>query len=316
MSNDTALITGVSGFTGRHLVDLLTRTTPDLRLVGTDRVSPEWELPCRFIQADLVVCDDVRWLLTEVRPRLVFHLAACHSVDEAPALYEVNVVGTVNLLEGIRNSRSNSFSRVLIPGSAAEYGIVDEADNPIPETHPARPVTHYGLSKHLQSEVGGFYFASNGLSVIRTRTFNLTGPGQPPTFFVGSLVEQVRRIQAGQKEDIFEVGNLFPERDFLDVRDAVRAYLLLAEQGMPGEVYNVGSGHAARLQDVVELLLRVCGLEKPVRSVTDRKRSTDVPRMQADTTKLQRLTGWSVSVSLEQSIRDMVRTSGGQDAGS
>ena len=300
------LVTGVSGFTGRYLVEHLLDGYAAFDVVGTDHVKPIWDCSCAFVKADLTDGEETRRLIAEIRPDHIYHLAAVHSSGDRGSMFKVNVLGTANLLEAISEVKGLSTTRVLIPGSAAEYGAVEENENPIPETHSIHPVTIYGLSKTMQGEIGEFYRVVRGLAVIRTRTFNLIGPGQPASFFIGSLIEQVRRIEAKEQEPIFKTGNLFPVRDFLDVRDAVRAYSLLMQQGIAGEIYNVGSGSACALEDVVRQILRISKIEVPVRSVRDRKRASDAPRIVADVKKLRALTGWSPEIPLARSLCDMI----------
>jgi len=300
------LVTGVLGFTGQHLVRHLLETHSISEIVGTDCVEPPRERAFEYVKADLTELEDARRLISDIHPDCIYHLAGAHSSSDIGLMISVNVLGTSNLLESICQENRIEYTRVLIPGSASEYGAVDEHENPIPERHPPHPVTVYGLSKMMQSETGAFYHTAHGLDIVRTRTFNLIGPGQPTLFFAGSLIEQARRIKAEEQRAVFEAGNLFPVRDFLDARDAVRAYALIMQQGMAGEIYNVGSGRPCALEQVVHEVLAISKLDVPVQSVRERVRASDAPRVVADVTKLQALTEWYPEVSLTRSLCDMM----------
>ena len=306
------LITGIAGFCGSHLAELLLEQDREVagievEGVGTgnlQRIRDRIDLR----RADIRDADQVRNVLVDVQPAQIYHLAA---LTKPPldggrwAFYEVNVQGTINLLEAVRTLRLDCS--LLIAGSSAQYGMVAPDENPIREAQPFRPATHYGVSKAAQDLAGYRYWAATGLRVIRTRAFNIIGPRQSPQFAASAFARQVAEIEKGLREPILEVGNLEAQRDFVDVRDVVQAYRLALEQGEPGEVYNVCSGQAHSIRSVLEGLLThstVCGIQ--VHQDPERHQLADVPMQIGDYGKLHRRTGWQPQISFEQSLRDLL----------
>ena len=230
-----ALITGSCGFVGAHLVNHL-RAQPGLEVFGVARGS-RTGLPERTFTVDLTDDGAVANLIRDVRPDLVFHLAAQAAVPVSfgsPRDTLVNnIVGQLNLTEAIL--ASGLRPRMLVVGSADEYGVVRPEELPIREDNPLRPNSPYAVSKVAQDMLGYQYFASHGLHIVRVRPFNHIGPGQSDLFASASFARQIAEIEAGLREPVLLVGNLQAKRDFTDVRDIVVAYRLLLERGVAGE---------------------------------------------------------------------------------
>ncbi|MGC8960708.1 MAG: GDP-mannose 4,6-dehydratase [Chloroflexia bacterium] len=307
-----ALITGIAGFSGSHLAEYLLRNgfaVAGLELPGasTRNLAPVLD-DVHLYRADLREEEAVRRILAEVRPAQVYHLAAllCPPAgEEWRALFDVNVYGTIHLLEAVRAECPDA--RVLVAGSAAQYGLVPERENPICEETPFRPVTPYGVSKVAQ-EMVAYQYGASGLHVVRVRTFNLLGPRQGPHLVGSALAQQIAAIEAGRQEPVIRVGALDTQRDFLDVRDAVRAYVLALEHGEPGAVFNVCSGQSRSIAELLEDLLalsKVRGIA--VQQDPARLQPADVPLQVGDFSRLRERTGWRPEIPFEQSLRDLLQ---------
>lgn len=260
-----------------------------------------------YIQVNLLDYAAVQNLIGEVKPTYIFHLAGLNFSDDPKLFYEINVIGTMNLLDAVRKNNGQIDPKVLIVGSSAEYGIVNEGELPILEENPLRPISHYGVSKVAQDLLGFQYFRSYGLKVIRVRPFNLIGPGQSTGFVCGALAKQIVEVEKGIGEPEILVGNLEPERDFIDVRDVVRAYRLLMPATSYGEVYNIGSGRCYSISAVLEILLQEADVKIEIKQDKKRMRQSDIPRQISDIGKIKRGTIWTPRIPLEESLRDMLR---------
>ncbi len=291
-----AVVTGARGFVGPHLVAHLEDRGDTV--VSLDRRGPE--------PFDVTDADAVRAALERERPDAVYHLAAMSHVGDswkAPALVlRVNAEGTLNVL---RACVDLGINRVLVVGSAEEYGRVDPADLPLSEDAPLRPVTPYGASKVAGNFLALQSFLGDGLGAIRARPFNHTGPGQEATFLVPALAARIARAeQTGARE--IPVGSLDAVRDVSDVRDVVRAYRLLVERGEPGEVYNVCSGRGVAVSEIAQRLVERARHE--IRLVVDPElvRAVEVPRLVGDNRRLREATGWVPEHELSSTLADVL----------
>lgn len=307
------LITGITGFVGSHLAEHALKAGAEV--VGSVRWRSRLEhiegirQSIRLIEADLRDVSSVRALLAESRPDWIFHLAAqsfVHASFNAPAeALHTNVLCQVNLLEGLRAERLSP--RVLVTGSSEEYGLVYEHELPIKETNPLRPLSPYAVSKVAQDLMGYQYWKSYNLPIVRSRAFNHEGPRRGDPFVTSNFAKQIVEIEAGRRERVIHVGNLQARRDFSDVRDVVRGYWLLLERGEPGEVYNLCSGQAWSIQQVLDFLLaqsRVSGIA--VREDPARLRPSDVPFLVGDASKIRQALGWKPEIPFEQTLRDLL----------
>jgi len=307
-----ALVTGIAGFCGSHLTQRLLELgqhvvgieaegTP---LSNVDHIVDRIELR----RADIQDPDQIRRILAEITPNRIYHLAALTKPgadQDYRAFYEVNVYGTINLLESVQVEMPDC--PVLITGSSAQYGLVRPGENPIGETHPFCPVTHYAVSKAAQDLAAYCYWATKGVKVIRTRAFNIIGPRQSPYLVGSAFAKQVAEIEQRLREPVIEVGNLDAQRDFVDVRDTVRAYQLVLERGEPGEAYNICSGQARSIRSMLERLLTlstVRGIE--IRYDPARIQPADVPIQFGDYSKLERKTDWRPEIPFEQSLLNLL----------
>jgi GDP-4-dehydro-6-deoxy-D-mannose reductase len=304
------LVTGVSGFVGGHVVDLVRAEAPGARIFGLDSRpgNRARSLGIEIVKADLQDAVSVRQALEEVRPDRLVHLAAQSSPQrswEDPAgTLKTNLLGLLHLLEGARTLSLEP--RLLVVGSAEEYGQVQPKDLPLREDAPLRPASPYAVSKVAQGFLGLQYAISRGLPIVRTRTFHHTGPRRGEQFAESSFARQLAEIEAGRRPPRLEVGNLEAVRDFTDVRDVVRAYWALLERGTPGEVYNVCSGRGVKMADLLEELVALSGLQVEIRVDPERLRPLDVPVLIGDPARLREATGWEAHIPLRQTLQDLL----------
>lgn len=308
-----ALITGITGFAGSHLAEYLL-SRKDVEVYGTVRWRSRTENiegirdRIRLVECDLMDATAVDQAIQKVRPDLIFHLAAQSFVPTswlAPAETLMNnILGELNLFEAVR--RAGIDPLIQIACSSEEYGLVHEDEVPINEDNPLRPQSPYAVSKIAQDFLGYQYFRSYGLRVVRTRTFNHTGPRRGEVFVTSSFAKQIAEIEHGLAEPVLKVGNLEARRDFTDVRDVVRAYWLALERGEPGEVYVIASGRDHRISEVAEMLLAMSRVPIRIEQDPARMRPSDVPVLLGDSTKFRRRTGWEPLIPFEKTLADLL----------
>ncbi|HEY64069.1 MAG TPA: GDP-mannose 4,6-dehydratase [Caldilineae bacterium] len=308
---ERALITGISGFVGSHLAEHLLSET-DWHVAGTvfgdesniSHLRERLELyPAELSRLEVVV-----EIINRVRPDYIFHLAA----QPLPSLsrrdpwgtLQVNIRLQLNVLEAV--VRLGLESRVLVVGSGEEYGLVSPEELPIDEDTPLRPLNPYAVSKIAQDFLGLQYHLSHGVYAVRVRPFNHIGPRQRLGFVAPDFARQIAEVEAGLRPPVVYVGNLDIYRDFSDVRDVVRAYRLALTHGEPGQVYNIGSGRAYAVRELLEGLIALTGLDIEVRVDPDRVRPSEVPRLVADVSRFRQRTGWEPRIPLEQSLSDVL----------
>lgn len=302
------LVIGAGGFVGKYLLRQLLEEGRDpgatklpKERIGMDGVE-EFDL-------DLANQGAIRRLLAEYRPAHIYHLAAQSSVavswKDPELTIDVNIKGTLHLLEAIR-SIEDYYPRVLLVGSGEEYGYLREDACPIGETQALHPGNIYAVTKACQSMLGSVYARAYGMGIVMVRAFNHIGVGQAPTFVAADFALQIAEMEAGLRPPLIKVGNLSARRDFSDVRDVVRAYTLLMERGISGEIYNVGSGRAVPVQQLLDTLLSLSTESIVVEQDPGKLRPSDVPLIEADTAKLREHTGWEPIYSLEETLHTML----------
>ena len=290
-----ALITGGGGFVGRHLHDHLDSAGDEV--ISTDRASDGLDILDAAALLDL---------FRRSEPEVVYHLAGASDVGGSwktpQATFRANAEGTLNVLWAAREAGAR---RVLTVGSADVYGKVDPDDLPITEDAPLRPVSPYAASKVAADYVAMQAHLGHGQEVVRCRPFNHLGPGQTDRFVAPAIAGRVARNERDGNA-VVSVGNLSPRRDFTDVRDVVRAYRLLVEHGTAGEVYNVCSGRAIAVQELVEQFLAMATI--PMRLETDPElaRPVDIPVLLGDNRRLVHDTGWAPTIPLGTTLADLL----------
>ncbi|GAB4443201.1 MAG: GDP-mannose 4,6-dehydratase [Anaerolineae bacterium] len=308
-----AFVTGAGGFAGSHLVTYLATHT-DLEVFGTvlrpiEKYHEMRErLGVTLFRVDLRETLSVVNLLSMVQPDYIFHLAAYAAVGASWQIpWETianNIRAQLNIFQAL--IAINARPRVLVVGSADEYGLVRPEDNPIDEETPLRPNSPYSVSKIAQDMLGLQYFYSHQIPVIRVRPFNHIGPGQREQFVAPDFALQIARIEAGQSAPVLRVGNLEARRDFTDVRDVVRAYYLALALGAPGAVYNIGTGVAHSIRELLDALCALSSADIDVQPDHERMRPSDVPLSVCDASRIRRDTGWEPEVSFARSLGDVL----------
>jgi len=305
------LITGVTGFVGRHLVQALEDGGPSaFEIFGT--TYPDIPPPSdkRFFFLDLRSGKDVIKLIGEIRPDWVFHLAAVSNVRSSWQIrsetIETNVLGTHDLLEAVR--QTTPAARVLFISSSDVYGYGASLTEALKEEAPFQIVSPYAYSKAAGEMLCGFYERTENIDLVIARQFPHTGPGQTAEFVCSDWARQIVQIERGDIAPIVRVGNLDVRRDFCDVRDVVKAYILLLRNGHRGEVYNVCSARAVALNTILNFLIREASVKIPISIEVDtaKLRKTDVRFLLGSNRKISEETGWSPGISMDQTLRNLL----------
>lgn len=308
------LITGISGFVGKHLAQQLL-ATKEYEIIGTYHSDNSKEKlielkdTVTLEQVNLTDKDAVTKLISNHKPDWVFHLAA----QSAPSLsfkmpaetLTTNILSQLYILEAIKNNNLTG-TRILIVGTSEEYGKVRPEDLPIKETAPLGPVSPYAVSKIAQDYLGLQYYLAHKMEIIRVRPFNHIGPGQEAKFALPSWCKQIAEIEKNKMEPIMKVGNLEAKRDFTDVRDIVKAHILALEKGQAGDVYNLGTGKSYAMKEVLDMLLSLSTVKISIEQDPALMRPADVPDLVCDSEKFRNLTGWKPEISLQETLKDIL----------
>jgi len=288
-----AFVTGAKGFVGSWLTAHLADLGDDV--VGADR------------EVDVTDGPSIGAAVADAAPDVVYHLAALTHVGRSwtdPAdVLRVNATGTLYVLEAAR--ACDPPPRVLLVSSAEVYGAVPAASLPVGEDALLAPVTPYAASKVAAEYLGIQQYLAHALPVVRVRPFNHVGPGQSPSFVVAALAARIAAARASGASSIL-VGNLSARRDLTDVRDVVRAYRLLAERGVPGEVYNVCSGRDVAIDEVAARLQALAGTDLRLEPDPSLARPVDVPVLRGDPARLEAATGWAPEIDLDTTLADVL----------
>ncbi len=301
------LITGATGFVGHYLTDYLSAKN-EYELFGTslnDFNSTDNKIKIEKI--DLSIAGDVNRLVKEIKPDHVYHLAALSSPGDSYAnatkVVLSNIEIQMNLLNAVKSADLNDC-RTLIVSSGEVYGQVDKSDLPLKEDTKLRPVNPYAVSKIAQDYVALQYNLSYQLKTISVRAFNHTGPFQTTSFAIPAFAKQIAMIEKGKQEPILLVGNLSAKRDFSDVRDIVKGYEAIMQIGLPGEIYNIGSGKSHSMKELLDMLLSLTNKKIEIQEDPEKLRPASVPDIYCDFGKLKKLTGWEPKIAIEKTLKD------------
>ncbi len=298
-----ALVTGGNGFVGRHLTRELRARGYETFAAGHSRDGADVDAPF-----DLADAGNVRGVVESARADVIFHLAAQAFVPTATAqpldTYDTNIMGTGRLVDALLSLPDARRPKLFFVSSAEVYGSHEQSEMPLTEQSALRPGTPYAASKVAGEAIVLASGRTYGLRVIVTRAFNHIGPGQSDRFVVARFAKRLAEIATGG-DPKFPVGNLESQRDFLDVRDVVRAYVDLAERAQDGEVYNVCSGKPTKIADVLRTLVTVARVGLEIREDPALMRASDTPVLYGDNAKLVAATGWKPGYTLPQSLRDV-----------
>ncbi len=309
------LVTGASGFVGGHLCEHLLAEGDEVVGISMGGAWPSGLAHLsglvRLDRMDLATVgeSELSEFLTRERPEVIYHLAAQsnpqQSVADPRGTWAQNLGGTLNLLEAVRASKGSP--RVVVVSSGTCYGDPAPEFIPVREDCPMRPNNPYAASKAAADLLAVQHFLAHRTDTVIVRPFNHAGPRQSPRYVLSGLAAQVAEVEAGKKERI-EVGNLEVVRDFVDVRDVVRGYQLLATRGASGEIYNLGTGRGTKIADALESLRSMARRPIEVRVDPARVRPVDLPFLVADSSKLRAATGWEPKFSIEQTLADMLES--------
>lgn len=307
-----ALVTGITGFVGSHLAEFLLNEGIDVygiqRWRSKNNNIEKIKSKIKLVEADLLDAHSLYTIIEEIKPDFIFHLAAQSYVVSSWAspvnTLEVNITGSANLFEAVRKAKLNSA--IQIACSSEEYGLVHPDEIPIRETNPLRPLSPYAVSKIAMDYLGYQYYKSYGLRIFRTRGFNHTGPRRGDVFAESTFAKQIAEIEKGLREPVVYVGNLEAKRDYTDVRDMARGYYLATLKGKPGEVYNICSGKAWEIGDVLDYLLKQSSVKVTIKRDPARMRPSDVPILLGDNSKFVKQTGWKPSIPFEKTLTDLL----------
>lgn len=312
MAAKKALITGIAGFVGSHLAELLLDEGYEVYGLCRPRSKTDHiesiKSKLHLEDADLLDSHSLYATISRIKPDYIFHLAAQSFVPTSwvsPSVtLEVNIVGSANLFEAVRQAHIDPT--IQIACSSEEYGLVYNGELPIKETNPLRPQSPYAVSKVAMDYLGYQYNCSYGMKIVRTRGFNHTGPRRGETFATSNFAKQIASIEKRKQESVIRVGNLDTARDWTDVRDMVRAYLLAVEKCDAGEVYNICTGKSVRVGDMLGLLLSFSKAKIKVVQDSARMRPSDVPVLTGDNSKFVAKTGWKPKIAFKKTMEDLL----------
>ncbi len=308
------LITGFSGFVSKHFTDYLENNEIKSSVLGLDVYHPQKEteynfISCKFMQTDLLEKEKLKNIILQFQPDYILHLASYSSVAfswQNPTTSFLNNTNIfLNILDVVREYKLKC--RILSIGSSEEYGNVNKKDIPLDEDHLLVPVSPYAVARVSQELLSKVYVEGYNLDVVLTRSFNHIGPGQKETFVVASFVKQIFEAKKkGLKKVKLITGNISIIRDFIDVRDVVRAYNNLLQKGQKGEIYNICSGKGYMLNDIINLLGEQLGIKIDIQVDKKLIRPSDNKVIIGSNDKILKSIGWKPNISIEQSLNDMI----------
>ncbi|MDE5835254.1 MAG: GDP-mannose 4,6-dehydratase, partial [Ruminococcus sp.] len=273
------LIIGAGGFVGNYLIKELNNYGCEVHATYLPSENINQECFCHFL--DVLKKDDVKKLTDELKPDVIYHLAAQSSVAvswKKPQLTaEINIIGSINVMESLPDN-----TRLILIGSGEEYGFIRENACPIKETENLNPANIYAVSKVCAEMIGRIYHRAYNKDIITVRAFNHSGAGQAETFVISDFCKQIAEIEKGLKSPEICTGNLSAKRDFTDVRDIVRAYRLLGEKGVSGKTYNVGRGKAVSIEHILNTAIGLSAIPITHRLDPQRLRASDIPIIEPD----------------------------------
>lgn len=303
-----ALIIGGAGFVGKYLIEHLAKDCNyNVSATKLPNESIKSEL-CNVYDLNILNPEQITEVLKDTNPDVIVHLSAQSSVKlswEKPQLtIDVNIKGSLNVLDCVRSLNINP--RILLIGSGEEYGYIKDNECPINEENRLRPGNIYAITKSTQNMIGTIYSKAYNMDIVMVRAFNHIGAGQDPMFVVSDFCKQIAEIEKGLKEPFMMVGNLSAKRDFTNVKDVVKAYGLLSKKGKSGETYNIGSGKAVSIQQILDTAKSFSSVDIEVRQDPNRMRPSDVPIIEADISKIFNDTGWKPQIDLDSTILEVL----------
>lgn len=302
------LVTGAGGFVGEYLVRLLLSHKHQVVAMGVGNGAFLQELQIPTYEVNILDEDAILRTLKAERPDAVIHLAAISNVPLSwakPALtIEVNIRGTVNVLQAL--SEVNPKAKFLNIGSSDEYGLSAKVGIPLTEDILPQPQNPYAISKYCAEQMVLQLGKKLGMHVLHTRSFNHFGPGQAKGFVTTDFASQIAKIEKGKQDPVIKVGDLSAYRDFTFVADVVAAYVALIEKNAPSGVYNICSGKARKMGELLETLIALAKVEIEVEADQARIRPSEVPYFVGDCAKLKKAIGWQPKYNFEQGMQEVL----------
>ncbi len=310
MKQPHAFITGIAGFAGSFLAEEL--LAHDYKVSGSilgresTRNIKQIQNSIELVKLDIQKANEASRRIKQLKPNLIFHLAAFSSVGESfkneNLTYKVNFEGTLNILNAVTELKDPAT--LVFASSADCYGRFKPDNKMLKENQPFNPVSPYAVSKTAAELLCRYFFTRHQLQVKIARSFNHTGPRQSDNFVVSSFARQIAQIEKKGREPIIHVGDLTAKRDFSDVRDIVSGYRLLAEKGRAGEAYHFCSGNMVTIKQILEMLLKMCDKSIIVKTDNSRLRKNDIPCLKGDNKKARTKLRFQPKYSLNQTLQD------------
>lgn len=307
---DKVLVTGAGGFVGHHLVRALIGAGHEVYAASYKDHKELRELlePDHLFVGDLTDYEYTSNLILSTKPKIIYHLAALSVVhtdtETAKRALENNLALQFNLLEAVKEHAPDSRLVAICSGNV--YGKVESDELPITETTPIRPLNAYSVSKLSQEYLALQYYFAHKLDVVILRPFNHTGAGQTENFVIPAFARQFAKIKSGSQEPEIKVGNLNTARDFTDVRDMVEAYIMAADKCESGQIYNIGSGQASKISEILSLMSEISGVEVTIKEDSSRIRGVDVPVLISDSSKFRGITGWEPKIPFKKTLQTVL----------
>jgi GDP-4-dehydro-6-deoxy-D-mannose reductase len=301
-----ALVTGIDGFVGNHLSNYLLKE--GYEVYGTTIQENFEKKNVNIHHMNILDKEEVKKILDEIKPNQIYHLAGQSAVGlswKDPVLtIDININGTLNLMDAIKDLKLNTS--ILIIGSSDQYGIIRPEECPVNEEHIQNPQSPYGISKKTQEELAKLYSKAYNMNIIMVRPFNHIGAGQGLNFVVSDFASKIADIEKGA-DPVLKVGNLETYRDFTDVKDIVKGYVMLMNKGKKGEVYNIGSGKKIKVYDILKKLTDMSKVSIKIEIDPDKFRPVDVPLIVCDNSKILNDTGWSPEITLDDTLSEILK---------
>jgi GDP-4-dehydro-6-deoxy-D-mannose reductase len=305
-----ALITGITGMIGKHLASELSKK--GYLVAGFSRATSssryqQTNVSYHFYQGDIMDRGFLKEVWTDWNPDIIFHLAAQAYNGESwkaeDSTYLLNIQGSRNVFEACLAYSPDA--RIIPACSSAAYGLVDSGQLPINEdSTPLQPISPYGVSKACMEMMARQFHLNYGLDIVLPRLFIHVGPDHPPVTALQNFARQLASIHLGKQEPVMQVGNLDSSRDFVDVRDGVRALILLAEQAKAGTLYNICTGKAWTMQESLDMLIKISNTKVKITKDPKLLRLSDEKVLLGNPAKLQML-GWKPEISFETTLSDI-----------
>ncbi len=300
------LITGSSGFVGKLLAEAEAQRGNLIQGIHHPDENPDLNFNSQGI--NLKDSGKLSELINTFRPQRVYHLAALSSVrmcQENPVLcFDTNLTGTLNLLNIL--SELAEKPRFLYTSSAEVYGKMNKVSTQLTENDRPSPANIYGLSKLKAEDICQFYCKEYQIPVLIARSFNHTGPGQAQRFVFPHVARSLVRIEAGKEPPVLKMGNLSVERDFMDVRDVIEAYMKMIDKATTGSIYNITSGRCISIEEGIRMMVEISGINVNIIQESSRMRPYDIPRLSGNAKKALKDLGWRAEITLEQTFKDLL----------